>query len=209
MRLLVLKHVPNEGLGAWEPLVRDRGIGVHEVEVDTNAALPALGEVEAIVSLGRPMSADDEHEGLAAERRLLVEATRADIPVLGVCLGAQLLAHALGARVFPNPAGREIGVSEVRLTDAGRDDALFSGLPDRIEVMQWHGDAFELPRGAVQLATAPACEHQGSVSWRTGFGSSKLSVSWPPSSSCGTPRSPSWLSRWPLPCTSRSSSCAS
>lgn len=160
MELTVLKHVENEGLGAWEALVRERGIDVHEVGVDAGERLPGLESIEAIVSLGGPMGADDDHPGLAAERRLLAEATRADVPVLGVCLGAQLLAHALGGGIFANPAGREIGASEVELTAEGRADSLFVGLPDPLPVMQWHGDAFELPEGAVLLATAPACENQ-------------------------------------------------
>jgi GMP synthase-like glutamine amidotransferase len=170
MRLFVLKHVPNEGLGAWEPLVREHGIDVREVEVDAGETLPALEDVEAIVSLGGPMSADDDHEGLAAERRLLAEATRGGVPVLGVCLGAQLIAHALGGEIFPNPAGREIGASQVELTAEGRADPLFAGLPDPLPVMQWHGDAFGLPRSALLLASAPACENQAFRVGRRAYG---------------------------------------
>jgi GMP synthase (glutamine-hydrolysing) len=91
---------------------------------------------------------------------VLAHAAEDGVPVLGVCLGAQLLAHALGARIFPNPAGREIGASEVSLTDEGRVDPLFAELPDPLPVMQWHGDAFELPEGGVLLATAPPCPNQ-------------------------------------------------
>ncbi len=170
VEVTVLKHVENEGLGAWEPLVRERGIDVREVEVDAGEALPALAGTQAIVSLGGPMSADDDHEGLAAERRLLAEATRADVPVLGVCLGAQLLAHALGGEIFPNPAGREIGASQVELTAEGRADPLFADLPDPLPVLQWHGDAFELPPEAILLATAPACENQAFRVGSRGYG---------------------------------------
>ncbi len=130
------------------------------VEVGEGEPIPRSAHFDAIVSLGGPMSADDPYEGLAAERTLLASAAERDVPVLGVCLGAQLLAHALGARIYPNPAGREVGVSEVILTEDGRSDPLLAGLPDPLPVMQWHGDAFELPAGASLLATSPACENQ-------------------------------------------------
>jgi GMP synthase-like glutamine amidotransferase len=160
VKLLLLKHVRNEDLGAWEPVAEMHDVQVHAVEVGEGVEVPALDGFEAVVSLGGPMSADDEHAGLAAERRLLAEAARQNVPVLGVCLGAQLLAHALGAAIFPNPGGREIGVSEVDLTAAGRADALFAGIPDTVPVMQWHGDAFALPEGGTLLATGAACENQ-------------------------------------------------
>jgi GMP synthase (glutamine-hydrolysing) len=116
------------------------------------------------------MSADDADEVLAAERTLLAGAAERDVPILGVCLGAQLLAHALGARIYPNPAGREVGVSEVLLTDDGRSDPLLAGLPDPLPVMQWHGDAFELPAGASLLATSPVCENQAFRVGRRAYG---------------------------------------
>ena len=160
MKLLVLKHAMNEGLGAWEPVARERGVGWREVEVAEGEEIPPLAAFDGVVSLGGPMSADGDHPALAAERILLAHAVEEDVPVLAVCLGAQLLAHALGARIYGNPAGREIGVSEVFLTDAGRGDPLFAGLPDPLPVMQWHGDAFDVPAGAALLATAPACQNQ-------------------------------------------------
>jgi len=157
---LVLKHVRNEGLGAWEPVARIHEVDIREVEVDEGEEIPRLEGFDGVVSLGGPLSADDEHEGLAAERKLLAEAAGRNVPVLGVCLGAQLLAHALGGEIFANPGGREIGVSEVELTEAGRSDPLFAGLPEQLPVMQWHGDAFGLPAGATLLATGSGCENQ-------------------------------------------------
>jgi GMP synthase-like glutamine amidotransferase len=168
VRLLVLKHASNEGLGAWERVARERALSRREVEVGDGEALPRLEDFDAVVSLGGPMGAEDP--GLARERELLARAARDGVPVLGVCLGAQLLAHALGGAVFPNPGGREIGVSEVELTKEGRDDPLFAGLPDPLPVMQWHGDAFGLPQGSALLASAPACENQAFRVGRAAYG---------------------------------------
>lgn len=133
---------------------------MHAIEVGAGEPVPPLSGFDGVVSLGGPMSAGDEHPGLAAERALLVEAAERGVPVLGVCLGAQLLAHAFGGAIFPNPSGRTVGVSDVFLTPAGRRDPLFGGLPEQFPVMQWHGDAFELPGGATLLATAPTSDNQ-------------------------------------------------
>ncbi|MGH3048108.1 MAG: type 1 glutamine amidotransferase [Gaiellaceae bacterium] len=168
MRLLVLKHASNEGLGAWEGVARERAVSRREVEVGEGEPIPPLEDYQAIVSLGGPMGADDP--GLAAERELLAQAAREGVAVLGVCLGGQLLAHALGGRIFPNPGGPEIGLSEVELTEAGRADPLFAGLPSPLPVMQWHGDAFGVPEGAALLATAPACENQTFRAGRRAYG---------------------------------------
>ncbi|MDQ3875832.1 MAG: type 1 glutamine amidotransferase [Actinomycetota bacterium] len=140
------------------------------VEVGEREAIPRSPDFHGIVSLGGPMSADDPHEVLAAERALLASAAEHEVPVLGVCLGAQLLAHALGARIYPNPAGREVGVSEVLVTEDGRSDPLLAGLPNPLPVMQWHGDAFELPAGASLLATSPACTNQAFRFGRRAYG---------------------------------------
>lgn len=188
LTLLVLKHARNEGLGSWETPAREQGVAWHEVEVGEGDPVPSPEGFDAIVSLGGPMSADDEAPALAAERALLAGAVRAGVPVLGVCLGAQLLAHALGARIHPNPGGREVGLSQVSITPDGRADPLFAGLSDPLPVMQWHGDAFDLPAGATLLARSSACENQAFRVGERAYG-----VLFHPE--VGTPEARDWLSR--------------
>lgn len=158
--MLVLLHVP------WEtPTLIDVALAgvptVRRTVVDEAApALPRAAELGGLVVMGGPQDADDDagHPGLAAERRLLAEAVDADVPVLGVCLGMQLLGLALGARLHLRH-GAEIGFAPIELTAAGaRDPALgplapAGGAP---VVLHWHSDAVELPAGATLLAASPA-----------------------------------------------------
>jgi len=118
-------------------------------------------EVCGLVVLGGPMNADEvtAFPYLSWERDWLGEAIRREIPVLGICLGAQLLARSLGARVYPNPV-REIGWYKVTLTPACENDSLFAGATSPATVFEWHGDTFDLPSGAVLLATGADCRHQ-------------------------------------------------
>jgi GMP synthase-like glutamine amidotransferase len=96
---------------------------------------------------------------LRHEHRFLMRVLAQGIPLLGICLGSQLLAKALGARVYRNPQ-QEIGWDTVDLTPAGATDPLFAGLTSPVPVFQWHGDAFDLPAGATPLASSPLCTHQ-------------------------------------------------
>ena len=114
--------------------------------------------------MGGPMGAyeDDAHPWLADEKRLLREAVEAGHPVWGVCLGAQLLAAALGAHVYPG-AEAEVGLLDVELTPAAADDPVFSVLPPTFPALQWHGDTFDLPPGATLLASSPAYANQAFV----------------------------------------------
>jgi GMP synthase (glutamine-hydrolysing) len=107
------------------------------------------------------MGATDDAElpWLAAEKRLIGEAVRAGVPFWGVCLGVQLLAASLGARVYRGPAP-EVGLLPVTLTPAARADPVFAAAPDDLVTLQWHGDTFDLPRGAVRLAGSPAYPNQ-------------------------------------------------
>ena len=111
--------------------------------------------------MGGPMSVndEDEHPWLAGEKAAIAGHVRAGRPFWGSCLGAQLLAAALGARVYAGPAP-EVGVLAVELTAAGRDDPVLGALPPRIDTLQWHGDTFDLPEGGVRLASSPAYANQ-------------------------------------------------
>lgn len=165
MRAFVVQHVPFEGPAMIDRALRRAGAYVHVVRADLGQQLPDTSDVDVLVVMGGPMRAldDTEHPHLADERSLLRACIEADVPVLGVCLGAQLLAAALGARVFTGPAP-EIGLGTVTLTDAGAaDPALGAGASFKtatVPVLHWHGDTFDLPGDAQLLAWSQAYAHQ-------------------------------------------------
>lgn len=132
------------------------------VRLHCGDALPTnVGAGDAVIAMGGPMNVDEEerYPYLAAEKAFLRRVIEADVPVLGVCLGAQLIARACGAAVTRSPV-EEVGWGEVILTDAGRADALFKGISSPLPVFRWHGDMFDLPVGGTLLATGAACPHQ-------------------------------------------------
>jgi len=167
-----LQHVPFEGLGSIGPWLEAGGWTVsgtrfHEPSTRSDPALPDPGfpdpgEIDLLVVLGGPMSVNDEAElpWLAAEKRFVRAVIEAGVPVLGICLGAQLIARAMGARVYP-ATQKEIGWFPVRRAtrDLAPPAATFR-FPDIIDVFHWHGETFDLPRGAVRLASSEACENQ-------------------------------------------------
>ena len=145
----------------FEDVLLERGVGLHRVELDEGEQLPDWRGYGAIVAMGGPMSANDDAElpWLGEEKRLIGEAVRAGTPFWGVCLGVQLLAASLGARVYPGPTP-EVGLLPVELTDEARADPVFAEASGELVTLQWHGDTFDLPEGAVRLATSPAYENQ-------------------------------------------------
>jgi GMP synthase (glutamine-hydrolysing) len=163
-RLLVLQHITCEPPAAYEDEMRAWGVELHRVEVDEGDPLPEWREFAGIVAMGGPMGAyeDDRLPWLRAEKRLIADAVHNDCPYWGVCLGSQLLAASLGAPVFPGPAA-EVGVLPVFTTAAAVDDPVFAEAPPEFAALQWHGDTFELPDGAVQLARSDAYEQQAFV----------------------------------------------
>lgn len=161
MRVLVLQHIACEPPGAYEDVLLQRGARLTRVELDEGEPLPALDGFDAVVAMGGPMSVNDEieHPWLIGEKRLIREAAEGGVAFWGACLGVQLLASALGARVYAGPAP-EVGVLPVRLTEQGRADPVLGALPEEFETLQWHGDTFELPTGAVLLAGSDAYPNQ-------------------------------------------------
>lgn len=161
MRFLVFQHIACEHPGLLKGLMRERGIAWDTVELDGGGIIPPLEEYDALLAFGGPMNVDEEAQfpWLATEVAAIQEAVRRDLPYLGFCFGAQLLAKALGAPVTRAPEP-EVGIMPVTLTAAGQADSLLAGLPPELPVFQWHGDTFALPAGAVHLAASPICPHQ-------------------------------------------------
>jgi GMP synthase (glutamine-hydrolysing) len=161
MDTLVLQHIACEPPGVYEDVLVERGARIHRVELDEGDRLPDWRDFGAIVAMGGPMSVNDEEElpWLRAEKALIAEAVRAGLPFFGACLGVQLLAASLGGDVVVGPAP-EVGLLPVFLTEAGAVDPVFAGLPRELLTLQWHGDTFSLPEGAVLLASSPAYPNQ-------------------------------------------------
>lgn len=160
MRVQVLQHVPFEGVGSMADWFQARSADVrYTCFFEADAQLPEPASCDLIVAMGGPMSVNDEAElpWLIAEKAFLREAIEAGVAVLGVCLGAQLIASALGARVHPNPVA-EIGWFPLWRAESVGDDCFV--FPDRVELLHWHGETFELPAGATLLASSEACRHQ-------------------------------------------------
>jgi GMP synthase (glutamine-hydrolysing) len=138
-----------------------RGLFTDIRRLDLEATMPAPGEVEGLIVMGGPMGAYETHkyQFLARECNFIRDLVASDRPVLGVCLGAQLLASALGARVFPGQTP-EIGFGSVQLTRAGDSDPLLGPARPALPVFHWHGDTFDLPQGATLLASSVDYPHQ-------------------------------------------------
>jgi GMP synthase (glutamine-hydrolysing) len=169
--VLVIQHVALEGSGAIGAALRARGLEERVVRVDRGDAVPPdPGGARGLLLMGGPMGVyeADRLPHLHDEMGLVRAAVAAGAPVLGVCLGSQLVAAALGARVERAPR-REVGWHEVRLAPAARDDVMFSGCPASFVPLHWHGDVFGLPPGAMSLASSRQTEHQafryGTSTW--------------------------------------------
>lgn len=161
-KLLVFQHVPYEPLGTLDTQFKNAGFRIRYVNFARSERLRLdVGRYNGLVVLGGPMSVNDvsRYSHLAEEIDAIRTAIAADIPVLGICLGAQLIAAALGAPVVPN-AVKEIGWSDVKRTPAGSADPLFRHFKTTEKIFQWHGDTFALPDGAALLAETAACKHQ-------------------------------------------------
>jgi GMP synthase (glutamine-hydrolysing) len=161
-KLLVFQHVRHEGLGTLEPLLRTAGFQIDSVNFSrAPEARPSLNGYQALVVLGGPMGVHDteRYPHLSLETKLIESAAGDEMPVLGICLGAQLIASALGARVYPNGV-KEIGWYDLTPTVAAKNDPLFRHIERTQKVFQWHGDTFDLPRGSVHLASSPLCANQ-------------------------------------------------
>lgn len=160
--VLILKHIDIEGPGTLEDFLAKHHLRYQISSLYKANAFPENpGDYSAVISLGGPMSVYEEerYPFLRWENDFLQKTLAGDVPLLGICLGAQLVAKAAGARVSKNPV-KEIGWFDVSLTDEGMQDPLFKGLGNKLRVFQWHGDTFEIPKEGRHLASSPLCRNQ-------------------------------------------------
>jgi GMP synthase (glutamine-hydrolysing) len=157
--VVAIRHVPFEDLGAFEPVLRDAGFAISYWDMGQDDPAEIGSETDVLVVLGGPIGAyeEDKYPFILDELHLLERRIAASRPTLGICLGAQLIARASGAHVYPGVA-KEIGWSAIELTDAGRLSCLkhLATVP----VLHWHGDTFDLPKGAEHLASTTMTPNQ-------------------------------------------------
>ena len=159
MRAHYLQHVPFEGLGSIEAWLQSAGYQITGTRFYQSEDLPGAEEIDLLVVMGGPMSVNDEdlYPWLGEEKKFLKSVVESGKPALGICLGAQLIANAMGSKVFPNPV-KEIGWHPVRRV-VPSEKAAFE-FPEEIEVFHWHGETFGLPPDAVRIAESAGCQNQ-------------------------------------------------
>ncbi len=157
--VLVLRHVPFEHLGYAADVLQEENIGFRYCEMGEPVSPQELRDAAGLIVMGGPMSANDPEPWVERETAVIRGAIDAGRPVLGICLGAQLVAKTLGAQVYRNRV-KEIGWSEVHWTAAAASDALFAGLRSPEAIFQWHGETFTLPEGSEKLAWTRDCDNQ-------------------------------------------------
>ncbi|MCY3752033.1 MAG: type 1 glutamine amidotransferase [Gammaproteobacteria bacterium] len=167
MKAHYLQHVPFEGLGSIKTWLQSMRADVSVTRFFEDPALPEVDALDLLVVMGGPMSVNDEtgYPWLAAEKEFIRNAIDKDKAVIGICLGAQLIASAMGAAVYPNRE-KEIGWFPVTAEPVGDADDRFS-FPRELLVFHWHGETFDLPEGALRLTRSDACENQAfQLGWR-------------------------------------------
>lgn len=159
MRAHCFQHVPFEGLGSIEPWLETNGYKLTHTRFFESADLPDPTAIDLLVIMGGPMSVNDENKfpWLLLEKLFVREAIESGIPVLGICLGAQIIASAMGAKVFPNPV-KEIGWLPIHAVASNGGPAF--AFPSSETVFHWHGETFDLPPGAIRIAKSEGCENQ-------------------------------------------------
>ena len=169
--VLILQHVRPEPPGTIADALDETGLSYRTIQIFQNEPVPDSLNADGLIVMGGPMGVDDldARPHLRREINLIEQALREELPLLGVCLGSQLLAHALGANVQPGPQ-KEIGWYEITLTDTAANDPLFQNIEDSFTAFHWHGDVFTLPDGAVSLAQSAQTKHQAFRYGDTAYG---------------------------------------
>lgn len=170
--ILVIKHIGIEGPGRIEEFFRNSAWKLKIADLSAAEKLPlSLNDIEAVISLGGPMNVyeEEKYEFLKEEGIFLKKALSEGVPILGICLGAQLLAKACDSKI-KKAEEKEVGWHKVKLSEDGRADTLFYGLPEEFEVFQWHEDTFELPKNASFLAEGAICKIQAFKANKNAYG---------------------------------------
>lgn len=159
MRAHYLQHVLFEGLGSIETWLQKANYEISSTQFYNNENLPKAEEIDLLVIMGGPMSVNDEEDypWLVKEKKFIKNVIQIGKPVLGICLGAQLIANSMGSEVFPN-SEKEIGWFPIQAV-MSENNSVFQ-FPEKIEVFHWHGETFNLPKGAVQIAESDGCKNQ-------------------------------------------------
>jgi GMP synthase-like glutamine amidotransferase len=169
MRAHYLQHVPFEGLGSIEAWLESNGYEITNTPFFESAELPDITRIDLLIVMGGPMSVNDENvfPWLILEKQFIRSVIESGKPVLGICLGAQLIASAMGAKVYRNSA-KEIGWFPIQCVSPIGGSTL--GIPPLVEVFHWHGETFDLPSGATRLVRSEVCENQAFQLGRTVIG---------------------------------------
>ena len=164
MRIHHLQHVAFEGLGSIEPHLIAKGHQLSATHLYQGQPLPELHTFDWLIIMGGPMGIDDEREypWMAAEKHFIRRAIDAGKIVLGICLGAQMIAHVMGAKVYPNGV-RETGWFPIQPTPEADTTTMANIITEHCTAFHWHGDTFELPAGATLIASSEVCQHQGFI----------------------------------------------
>jgi GMP synthase-like glutamine amidotransferase len=164
MKIHYLQHVAFEGLGSMESWAKSQGHVLSSTQFYQDESLPNLENFDFLVVMGGPMNIyeEDKYPWLVNEKKFIEQAIKHDKIVLGICLGSQLIADVLGAKIFPNPEP-ETGWFPIELTAAAQASPTFSTLPNPLTVFHWHGDTFELPQGATRMASSAGCQNQAFI----------------------------------------------
>jgi GMP synthase (glutamine-hydrolysing) len=164
MNIHYLQHVPFEGLGSMETWLQNRGHTITVTHLYKNEPLPSLDTIDWLIVMGGPMGVDDQaiYPWLSAEKIFIKQVLDQKKIVLGICLGAQLIADVLGAYITKN-SFKEIGWFPIKLSELAKETRLGSALPTEFDVFHWHGDTFSIPDSAIPLASSKACKNQGFI----------------------------------------------
>ena len=161
MKIHYLQHVPFETPALVYDWAKSQRHEITGTKLFQDDPLPDIETVDWLVVMGGPMGIYDEKQfpWLVEEKKFIEWAIKRDKGILGICLGSQLIADVLGAKVYRNKF-KEIGWYPVQLTEGGKESSVFGFLPDNFNVFHWHGDTYDLPKGAVHIAKSKACENQ-------------------------------------------------
>ncbi len=161
MKIHSIHHVEFEGLGVIEKWIKNKNQSLSSTQLYASQNLPEINDFDCLIVMGGPMGIydDKDYPWLTNEKKLIDKAIVAQKTVIGICLGAQLIADVLGAEVYPNKH-KEIGWFPIELTSEGKSHPYLSDIPETFDAFHWHGDTFTLPDNAVHLAESSVCKNQ-------------------------------------------------